>query len=59
MDQLNKTAVSDQSLQYYYRGDMNIPIGILGMVDDTLAVALCGNHSKRKNAVKNSFVETQ
>ena len=39
MDQLNKTAVSDQSLQYYYRGDINIPIGILGMVNDTLAVA--------------------
>ena len=59
MDQLNKTSVSDQSLQYYYRGDTNIPIGILGMVNDTLAVAECGNNSIRKNAVVNSFVETK
>ena len=59
MDQLNKNAMSDESLQYYYKGDPQIPIGILGMVDDTLAVADCGNKSIRKNAVVNSFVETQ
>ena len=59
MDQLNKTAMSDQSLQYNYKQDQNIPIGILGMVDDTLAVADCGNKSIRKNAVVNSFIETQ
>ena len=59
MDQLNKTAMSDRSLQYNYKQDPNIPIGILGMVDDTLAVADCGNNSIRKNAVVNSFVETK
>ena len=29
MDQLNKTAMSDKSLQYLYKGDLSIPIGIL------------------------------
>jgi hypothetical protein len=59
MDKLNKNAMSDKSLQYYYKQDPNIPIGILGMVDDTLAVADCGNKAIRKNAVVNSFAETQ
>ena len=59
MDQLNKTAMADTTLQYNYKGDPNIPIGILGMVDDTLAVTNCGNSAIRKNAVVNSFVETQ
>ena len=44
---------------YYYRGDDNIPIGVLGMVDDTLSFSKCGNSSVKKNAVINSFVETQ
>ena len=56
MDQLNKTAISDKSLLYNYKGDTNIPVGILGMVDDTLAVAECGNNSIKKNAVVNSFI---
>ena len=59
MDQLNKTAMSDKSMQYLYKGDPSIPIGVLGMVDDTLSVSECGNNSIRKNAVLNSFVETQ
>ena len=40
-------------------GDPNIPIGVLGMVDDTLAVSECGYQAVRKNAVVNSFMETQ
>ena len=59
MDQINKTALSDKTLQYQYKGDPNIPIGILGMVDDTLGVSECGNPAIRKNAVLNSFIETQ
>ena len=59
MDQLSKIAMKDKSLQYNYKGDANIPIGILGMVDDTLAVSECGNKAIRKNSVLNSFVETQ
>ena len=48
MDQLNKTAMSDKSLKYLYKGDPSIPIGILGMVDGTLSVSECGNNSVRK-----------
>ena len=54
MHTLNKTALSDQSLQYE-----NIPIGVLGITDDTLGVSECGNAAIRKNAVINSFMETQ
>ena len=57
MDTLNKTAISDPSLQYLYKGDPTIPIGVMGMVDDTLAVSDCGNKAIRKNSVINSFIE--
>ena len=58
MDTLNQTAMSDPSLQYMYKGDPTIPIGVMGMVDDTLAVSDCGSKAIRKNAVINSFMET-
>ena len=58
MDRLNKITKSDESLQYLYKGDPTIPIGILGFVDDTLAVAECGRPSIKKNSVINSFMET-
>ena len=58
MDTLNRTAITDSSLQYQYKGDPTIPIGVLGMVDDTLAVSDCGSNSIIKNAVINSFMET-
>ena len=59
MDKLNQIAMDKRSLQYKYMGDPNIPIGVLGMVDDTLAVSECGYQAIRKNAVVNSFMETQ
>ena len=59
MDMLNKTALADTSLQYKYKGDESIPIGVMGFVDDTLGVSECGNAAIRKNAVINSFMETQ
>jgi hypothetical protein len=59
MDTLNKTAMADGTLQYQYKGDPNIPIGVLGMIDDTLGVSQCGNAAIRKNSVINSFNETQ
>ena len=59
MDRLNKLALSDESLQYKYKGDPNIPIGVLGFVDDTLGISECGINSIRKNSVINSFIETQ
>ena len=43
MDQPNKISMYDTTLQYRYKGDTNVPIGILGMIDDTLAVLECGN----------------
>ena len=57
MDTLNRTAITDPSLQYHYKGDPTIPIGVLGMVDDTLAVSDCASKAIRKNAVINSFME--
>ena len=58
MDTLNQTAMSDPSLQYMYKGDPTIPLGVMGMVNDTLAVSNCGSKAIRKNAVINVFMET-
>ena len=59
MDKLNKITSSDTKLQYKYKGDSNIPIGVLGFVDDTLGVSECGKESIKKNSFINSFIETQ
>ena len=59
MDNLNKTVMADESLQYYYKEDKDIPIGVRGMIDDTLGVSKCGNSAIKLNAVINSFVESQ
>ena len=59
MDNLNKRVMADQHLQYYYKEDKSIPIGIRGMVDDTIGVSNCGNTSVQLNGVINSFIETQ
>ena len=58
MDKLNKICKENNSLQYKYKGDENITIGVLGMVDDTLVPAECGVTSVEKNAVVNSFIES-
>ena len=57
MDKLNKTMLKEDSLKYFYKNDQNIPIGVLGMVDDTLTIGECGSQSVSKNAVLNSFIE--
>ena len=59
MENLNKIVMADQHLQYYYKEDNSIPIGIRGMVDDTIGVSKCGNTSLQLNAVINSVIETQ
>ena len=59
MDTLNKTVMSNSDLQYFYKGDKSIPIGVRGMVDDTLGISKCGNQAVALNAVINSFIETQ
>ena len=58
LDTLNKIMKKKDSLLYKYRGDANITVGVLGMVDDTLGVSECGVTSVEKNSVINSFVET-
>ena len=55
---INKFMKSNDNLTYKYRGDPNIAIGVLGMVDDTLGIAECGVKCVEKNAVLNSFMET-
>ena len=59
MDTLNKTILEQEHLTYKYRGDPNIQIGVLGMVDDNFSVSNCGMKTVQKNAVINSFIETQ
>ena len=59
MDKVNKIMLSDDTLAYNYRGDTNIQLGVLGMVDDNLAIAKYGINSVMKNAVINSFFNTQ
>ena len=59
MDQLNKIILPQQELTYKYKGDTNIQIGVLGMIDDNLAITKCGTNSLLKNSVINSFFETQ
>ena len=48
MDKMNKIAMADESLHYRYKQDSNIPIGVLCMIDDTLAISECGSDSIRK-----------
>ena len=59
MDTLNKTILEQDHLTYKYRGDPNIQIGVMGMVDDNLSISNCGMSTVQKNAVINSFIETQ
>ena len=59
MDKLNQMVMKDESLQYFYKNDKNVPIGIRGMVDDTLGIQKCGNSSIKLNSVINSFIESQ
>ena len=59
MDRMNQTALADEAFKYCYKGDPEVPIGILGFIDDTLGVSECGSAAIRKNAAINSFIETQ
>ena len=59
MDKLNKTILKQDHLTYQYQSDRNIRIGVLGMVDDNLSISQCGITSVQKNAVINSFIDTQ
>ena len=59
MDKLNKILTTKDTLMYKYRGDPNIGIGVLGMIDDNLGISECGINSIVKNAIMNSFVEAQ
>ena len=50
MDTLNRNVMSDISLQNLYKEDSNIPIGVRGMVDDTLGISNCGTEAIALNA---------
>ena len=56
LDQLSKIVMSKEELQYHYKGDKNIPIGVRCMVDDTLGISKCGNTSVGLNSVIISFI---
>ena len=57
MDRFYKLALSDVSLQYKYKGDPNVPIGVLGFLDDTLGISECGDNVIRKNSIITLFIE--
>ena len=59
MDTLNRIILEQKHLTYKYRSDPNIEIGVMGMVDDNLCISMCGITSVQKNAIINSFIETQ
>ena len=59
MDTLNQKVMAEKGLQYHYKEDKNIPIGVRGMVDDTLGISNCGNEAIALNSAINSFIQTQ
>ena len=59
MDRLNKIILPQDNLTYHYKGDPSVKIGVLGMVEDNLAIGKCGTSSLQKNSVINSFIEMQ
>ena len=58
MDKMNKIMNTKETLLYKYKGDPQISIGVLGMIDDTLGISECGAKAVEKNAIMNSFIET-
>ena len=46
-----------ETLIYKYRGDPNIGVGVLGMINDNVGISEIGIDSVEKNALINSFVE--
>ena len=59
MVKLNKSLLQEEHLRYCYMQDPNIPIGVLGMVDDTLLISNCGQEAISKKAVINLFIENR
>ena len=56
-DTMNKAMLSDKELVYNYKDDKDIEVGIIGFVDDSLAISECGYKSIAKNAASNAFVD--
>ena len=54
-----KLMMSDDTLAYNYKGETDIQLGVLNMVDDTLAISKCGTTHVLKNAVINAFITAQ
>ena len=58
VDKMNKIMNTKDTLQYKYKGDPQIDIGVLGMIYDILGISECGANAVEKNAIMNSFIET-
>ena len=56
-DSFNRIHEKYPQLNYFYKNDKNIQIGMLGFVDDTLSIQKFGNLAIEKNAASNSFVD--
>ena len=48
MDTLNKIILEQRDLNYKYRRDPGIEIGVMGMVDDNLCISKCGLSSVQR-----------
>ena len=59
MDKPNKIVLSEEYLQYFYKVDKALPVGETGMVDDTLAVSMCGRSAKKPNSVNKEFLKSR
>ena len=47
------------NMQYFNKGDQNIPIGVRGRVDDTIGISNCGNEAISLNSTINAFIQSQ
>ena len=56
---MDKLVTKNPALQYSYKNDPNITLGVNGIVDDILAISEGGKNSIVKNAVINSFIESE
>ena len=50
---------SKDTLIYKCRGNQNIGISVLGMINDNVGISECGMDFVVKNAIINSFLEAQ
>ena len=59
IDRLNKIMHSKDTLIYKCRGNQNIGICVLGMINNNVGISECGMDFVVKNAIINSFVQAE